>query len=119
MARMAAIIDAINDATPTASATFIESDLGPDMSIPDMPDMPDIPSIDIPAIAFDLPLDPGEAVGSGIDIPGIDIPGIDIPDIPGIDIAPAGVSITTGAGCAGSAPPGAARSIHRTTVPSL
>ena len=112
MARMAAIIDAINDAMPTASATFIESDLGPDMSMPDIPDIPDMPDIpDIPDIAFDLPLDAGGVAGSGIDIPGI--PGIDIP------AEPAGVSITTGAGCAGSAPPGAARSIHRTTVPSL
>lgn len=110
IAKMAAIIDATKDAMPTASATLTESDLGADMSIPDMPDMP---SVAVPAVALGLPLDPGEAAGSGIDIPGIDIPGIDIP------IAPAGVSITTGAGCAGSAAPGAARSVHRTTVPSL
>jgi hypothetical protein len=109
---MAAIIDAINPAIPTASATLTESDLGADMSMPgpiDIPAIPDIPGIDIPAIAFGLPLDPGDADGSGIGIPGI----------PGIPGGIGGRSITTGAGCAGCGAPGAARSIHRTTVPSL
>ena len=69
--------------------------------------MPDIDIPDIPDIAFELPLDPGEADGSGIGIPGMPPGGI------------GGRSITTGAGWAGCGTPGAARSIHRTTVPSL
>jgi hypothetical protein len=111
-AKVAATSAATKPKIPTASATLmgfrpLDIDI-PGMDIPGM----DKPDMSIPGIDIGLPLAEG-FVGALTDgEPAIGMPGM------GASLPPVGVSVSTGAGWAGAAAPGAASSIQRTMVPS-